>query len=248
MTFKPVDARLVILDDPRQLADRMAAWLVECLQLDHDGTRAVCLSGGQTPQLLYETLARPPYRDAMPWSRIHWFWADERFVPHSDARSNYGVVKRLLFDGVPIPPSNVHPIPTVDGTPAAAADVYEQALRRYYGLHELEAGRPLFDVTLLGVGDDGHTASLFPGSPVLNERSHWVASVPATRTRETRVTLTYPALESSRHLAYLVTGAAKREIVQAIWNDDRELPAARVRPQGSVWWFLDREAAPVNAS
>jgi 6-phosphogluconolactonase len=118
---------------------------------------------------------------------------------------------------------------------------------RHYGSPELDPHRPLFDVTLLGVGDDGHTASLFPGSPVLSERSRWVASVSAIGTREARITLTYPALESSRHVAYVVTGPAKRAIVQAIWSGAGELPAARVHPRGTVHWFLDREAAPVSA-
>jgi 6-phosphogluconolactonase len=248
MTAKRLDEHSLILDDAQEVADRAAAWLLECLDLNRAGTRAVCLSGGQTPQLLYATLARPPYRDAMPWSRIHWFWADERFVPPTDARSNYGMVKRLLFDAVQIPRENAHRIPTTDATPAAAADAYEQELMRHYGSRDLDSHRPLFDVTLLGVGDDGHTASLFPGSPLLHERSRWVAPVPATGVREERVTLTYPALESSRHLAFIVTGPTKRGIVEAIWNDDIELPAARVKPCGDTVWFLDRKAAPASAS
>lgn len=248
MTRKPAGANLVILNDPNDVAHHVAAWLVEQLVSIDDATVSVCLSGGQTPQLLYATLARLPHRDAMPWPRIHWFWADERFVPPSDARSNYGMVKRLLFDKLAIPHANIHPVPTVGDTPAAAADAYEQELMRYYGSREPDPDRPIFDVTLLGVGDDGHTASLFPGSPLLNERSRWVVAVPAKGAREARITLTYPALESSRHVAFIVTGAAKRDIVQAIWNGDGDLPAARLQPRGSVNWFLDRAAAPMSPS
>jgi 6-phosphogluconolactonase len=248
MTRKPAGANVVILDDPHDAARHAADWLVERLVSIDEATVSVCLSGGQTPQLLYATLARPPYRDAMPWPRIHWFWADERFVPPSDARSNYGMVKRLLFDKLAVPHANVHPVLTDGGTPAAAADAYEQELVRYYGSRVPDPDRPLFDVTLLGVGDDGHTASLFPSSPQLNERLRWVAAVPAKGTREARITLTYPALESSRHVAFIVTGAAKRDIVQAIWSGDGTLPAARLRPQGSIDWFLDRAAAPMSPS
>jgi 6-phosphogluconolactonase len=248
MTRRPAGANLVILDDPNDVAHHAAAWLVEQLVSIDDATVSVCLSGGQTPQLLYATLARPPHRDAMPWSRIHWFWADERFVSPSDARSNYGMVKRLLFDKLAIPHANIHPVPTVGDTPAAAANAYEQELMRYYGSREPDPDRPIFDVTLLGVGDDGHTASLFPGSPLLNERSRWVVAVPAKGEREARITLTYPALESSRHVAFIITGAAKRDIVQAIWKGDGNLPAARLQPQGSVDWFLDRAAATMSTS
>src|SRR5262249_28498438 len=133
------------------------------------GRFAVCCSGGSTPRRLYELLAQPPVAKAFPWSRVHWFWGDERFVPHDRPDSNYGMVRALLLSKVPIPAGHIHPVP-VDGlTPQQGADAYEKILRDYCGAEALDAGRPLFDVTLLGVGDDGHTASLLPGDPALEE-------------------------------------------------------------------------------
>ena len=134
------------------------------------GSFAVCLSGGSTPQRLYEHLAGPPYRDAFPWSRTHWFWGDEQFVPHDDALSNYRMVREALLSRAPIPAVNIHPIPTEGLSPEAAASAYERELKSFYGADHLDPARPLFDVNLLGLGPDGHTASLFPGSAVLAER------------------------------------------------------------------------------
>lgn len=233
---------LTVLDDPPAVARHVATWLAQELGAGPPGRRAVALSGGSTPRLLYETLARAPWRDAMPWERIHWFWCDERFVPAADERSNYELVRRLLLDEAPIPRANIHPIPTASGTPESAAAAYDAALRRYYGADTLAADRPLFDVVLLGVGEDGHTASLFPGSALLNERSRWAAAE-ATSRPEPRITLTYPALESSRATAFIVTGASKRAVVGEILGGASDAPAARLRPAGGVHWFVDRAAA-----
>ena len=234
---------LTVLGDAGAVARHAAAWLVEKLSSGTGRVRAVCLSGGTTPRMLYDALAQPPYRKAMPWERIHWFWCDERFVPATDERSNYGMVQKLLFERVPVPREQIHPIPTGSGTAGAAAAAYEEELKRFYGARTLEAGRPLFDLTLLGVGEDGHTASLFPGSPLLKERARWAACVAAAG-GVSRITLTYPALESSRDVAFLVTGAAKREIMQRIVDGGTDVPAAMLRPVGRLHWFLDRAAAP----
>jgi 6-phosphogluconolactonase len=240
-------AELTVLDDAAALARHAAAWLLEKVGTADAGARAVCLSGGATPRILYEALARRPYREAMPWRQIHWFWCDERFVPAADARSNYGMAQRLLLERVPIPRENIHAIPTARGTPGAAASAYEDELKRFYGASALAPERPLFDVAFLGVGDDGHTASLFPGSAVLQERSLWAAAVPEAQP-ESRITLTYPVLESSRDVAFLVTGAAKRRIMQSIFDGATDVPAARLRPVGRLHWFVDRAAAPRHAS
>jgi 6-phosphogluconolactonase len=234
-----------VLEDAQAVARHAAAWLAKSLNAREPGPSAVCLSGGTTPRILYETLAKAPCRDAMPWKRIHWFWCDERFVPSEDERSNYRMVQNLLLERVSIPRENVHAIPTGRGTPAAVAAAYEDELKRFYGAAALAATRPLFEVTFLGVGDDGHTASLFPGSPVLQERALWAAAVPDARP-EARITLTYPVLESSREVAFLVTGAAKREIMEKIFEGETDAPAARLRPTGRVHWFVDRAAAPAN--
>lgn len=239
MEARPEQRNFTVLQDPEALARHAAAWLVETLNLGAGKRRAVCLSGGSTPRRLYETLAQPPYSGAMPWRDIHWFWCDERWVPPDHERSNYRMVRAALLARVPVDDANVHPIPTLSGTPIEAAERYEKELKDFYGAPALDAHRPLFDVTLLGVGEDGHTASLFPGSAALEERTRWVRAVFEP---ETRITLTYPAIESSRDVVFLVTGAAKRNVMRTIREGAQELPASRVRPVGHLHWFVDRDA------
>jgi 6-phosphogluconolactonase len=141
----------------------------------------------------------------------------------------------------PVPPQNIHPVP-VDGSPQDAARRYEGTLQEAYGVVRLDPARPLFDITLLGLGPDGHTASLLPGEPVLAERERWVAVVAHGRP-EVRITLTYPVVESSRRVAFLVTGREKAAILRAVRAGDSQAPAARVRPIGELVWFVDRAAA-----
>lgn len=235
------EAKLEILADPDLLSRRVADWMLELAQADAEAF-AIALSGGSTPRLLYQRLAEPPYRDAFPWSRAHWFWGDERFVPHDDALSNYRMVREALLSQAPIPAGNIHPIATEGLTPEASASAYEREIKSFYGATRLDPARPLFNVTLLGLGPDGHTASLFPGSAVLAERERWVAAVVGVKS-EARITLTYPALESSRHVAFLITGAEKRAIFAKLRHGDEILPAARVHPTGELLWFADRAAA-----
>ncbi len=231
-----------ILADPETLAHRVAEWVLVATKSSR-GPFAIALSGGATPRRLYELLAEPPYRDAMPWERIHWFWGDERFVPPDDPRSNYRMVYEALLSRVPVPPAHIHPIPTTGTTPAGAASGYERTLKSFYGASVFDPLRPLFELTLLGLGEDGHTASLFPGSALLDERLHWVRAV-SDHPSEARITLTYPALESSRRVAFLVTGGGKRGALERLHRGDRDLPAARLRPVGRIHWFLDAAAAP----
>jgi 6-phosphogluconolactonase len=236
------EAQLTALPDAEALAERAAAWILERVLMVARPV-SLCLSGGSTPRALYQTLARAPYRDRMPWQRIHWFWGDERFVPSNDARSNYRMVRDALLDRIAAPVGSVHPIPTDGVTLDAAVVAYERELKQFYGAEELSPERPLYDVTLLGLGEDGHTASLLPGTPVLEERSRWVAAV-AGVAPEARITLTYPALESSRDVAFLVSGVAKREILARIREGSADVPAARIRPVGRLHWFVDRAALP----
>ena len=237
---RPFEAKLEILADPEALSHRVADWLLD-MATAKDGAFAISLSGGSTPKQLYERLAEPPYREAFPWSRTHWFWGDERFVPYDDALSNYRMVRQALLLRAPIPARNVHPMSTEGLSPEAAASAYERQLKSFYGAERLDPARPLFDVTLLGLGPDGHTASLFPGTAVLAERDRWVAAVVGTKS-EARITLTYPALESSRNAAFLVVGKEKREILNWFCRGDDSLPAAHVRPVGALWVFADETA------
>jgi 6-phosphogluconolactonase len=239
-------SRLEVLPDLETMSRRIADWMLD-LAVAKDGPFSVALSGGNTPKPLYECLAKPPYRDRFPWPRTHWFWGDERFVSHDSARSNFRMANAALLSHVPIPPSNIHPIPTQGSDPAAAASDYERTLKDFYGADRFDPARPLFDINLLGLGDNGHTASLFPGSPVLAERDRWVAAVIGAKPEE-RITLTYPALESSRHVAFLVAGEEKQAIFARLRRGDEALPAARVRTKGTLWMFADAAAAGMPAS
>jgi 6-phosphogluconolactonase len=220
----------------------VAAWL-SALALASHGAFSVCLSGGSTPRRLYEQIAMPAIASRFPWPRVHWFWGDERFVPHDNPDSNYRMVQDALLSRVPIPNGNIHPIPTEGLSAEQAAAAYEATLKEYYGADTLTLGRPLFDVTLLGIGENGHTASLFPGQPALQEKRRWTVAVLDASTQP-RITLTYPALDSSRDVAFLATGAGKRDVVARVRAGDRALPAALVRPIGRLHWFTDRAAAP----
>jgi len=236
------EAPLEIFADSDALARHAADWLLAAARAD-ERLFAIALSGGSTPRRLYALLARAPYRQSFPWSRIHWFWGDERFVAKTDARSNERMVREALLSHVPVPPENIHPIPTEGIAAEAAAAAYEDVLREFYGAARLDPVRPLFDATLLGLGPDGHTASLFPGTAALGERERWAAAVAGLES-ETRVTLTYPALESSRRTAFLVEGMEKRVILERLRRAPQEdLPAARLAPVGALWIFADRAAA-----
>jgi 6-phosphogluconolactonase len=151
------------------------------------------------------------------------------------------MTREAMLSKASVPPENIHAIPT-DGTPEDAALRYERTLQAAYGATTLDPQRPFFDVTLLGLGPDGHTASLLPGEPVLNERKHWVAAVSHGRP-EVRITMTYPVIESSKRVAFLVAGEEKAQIFRAIRAGNSQLPAARVRPVGELFWFADQAAA-----
>jgi 6-phosphogluconolactonase len=237
---------LEILADPEALARRAADWLVAAAA-GGGGPFRIALSGGSTPRRLYEILCGSPCREAFPWARTHWFWGDERFVPHDSPESNYRMVQDAMLAHAPVPASNIHPIPTEGLTPQEAALSYERELKAVYGAPALTPDRPLFDVTFLGLGPEGHIASLFPGSAALRERSRWVSAVIGAKP-EPRITLTYPALESSRAIAFLVTGPDKRAVVERLLASDQDLPATHLHGvQERMHLFVDRAAAPQAA-
>jgi 6-phosphogluconolactonase len=235
-----MSGRIETFPDPESLARHVAEWMTSAARAAQDVFR-VSLSGGSTPKTLYTLLAADEFRNRFPWARVDWYWGDERFVPHDHPDSNYRMTRETMLAKVPIPPENIHPVPT-DGTPEDAALRYERTLQAAYGAAVLDPARPLFDITLLGLGSDGHTASLLPGEPVLQERKRWVAAVSHGRP-EIRITMTYPAIESSRHVAFLVAGREKAAIFHAIRAGGSQVPAARVRPAGQLLWFVDRAAA-----
>ena len=228
-------------ENPEVLAHDVAEWLCALAQASDRGF-AVCLSGGSAPRRLYECLAAPVVASRFPWNRVDWFWGDERFVPHDDPGSNYRMAYDAFLSQVPVDRRNIHAIPTTNLSPEQAAAAYEATLKRFYGANELDSCRPIFDVTLLGIGEDGHTASLFPGDPALQERQRWAIAVLGARL-EPRITLTYPVLNSSRDVVFLATGAGKTGIIARAQAGDPMVPAARIRPVGRLHWFTDHAAA-----
>jgi len=206
------------------------------------GRFAIALSGGHTPKKMYELWATKPYRDQTPWDRVHLFWGDERYVAHDDSLSNFRMTRESLISYVPIPPANVHPVPTVSATPDKSAQEYEEELRDFFG-----AGQsPAFDLVLLGTGPEGHTASLFPGAPAVEEKQRWVLPVTVKATPPQRITLTLVVLNQARNTLFLVSGKDKRAIIGALRAEPdskpSQYPAGRVQPAGPVHWFLDQAA------
>jgi 6-phosphogluconolactonase len=207
---------------------------------------AICLTGGSSPKQLYQLLATDAYRSRIPWDRVHWFIGDERFVPADDPRNNMGMARQIFLDRC-APVANIHPIPTDTVDPEEAARSYESELKSFYGANELESGRPLFDVVLMGVGPDGHTASLFPDYPAIEETGRWVVGVPKAPVEPfvPRVTLTLPALSSCREMLFEVSGSDKRAILTRVLAGEN-LPANRAHATGETVWLVDKAALPEN--
>ena len=238
-----IEGQEIVRDDPDALAAFAARWIADRIAESDEESFRIALSGGNTPGPLYSLLGSEQYAELIDWDKVSLFWGDERFVPATDPRSNFGMAHGLLLSRIPIAAQNIHPMPT-EGDVDAAARSYEAELKNEYGADALSPGQPLFHLMLLGLGNDGHTCSLFPGSPVLEERARWVAPV-QSGAPEPRLTLTYPVIENSARIVFLVTGKEKTGIVSRVRKSDQALPAARIRPQGEVFWFLDAAAAGV---
>jgi 6-phosphogluconolactonase len=250
MSDAPPQAQVVICPDADRLAAEAAARVGAAAAdaVRERGRFTLVLSGGSTPEKTYALLAAPGQAAPLDWSKAYLFLGDERVVPPDDPRSNYGMARRTLLDCLALPPGHVFPVPTDLPSPAACADAYAGALASFFALPP--AGEPpRFDLVLLGLGDDGHTASLFPGARALDERQRWVTwSPPGTLPPPVdRVTLTYPALNAARQVLFLVAGARKAEPVRDVLEGGaapQKRPAAGVRPKdGTVTWLLDEAAA-----
>jgi 6-phosphogluconolactonase len=238
MTPEPI---LEVADDPADLADRVAIWLATRVALA-PSRLALNLSGGATPKGVYELLGGEDLGARVDWRKVHLFWGDERFVPSDHQDSNFHMAWEAMIRHVPIPAEQVHRIPTEAGSPEKAAALYAETLQDFYGARTLDPSRPLFDVTLLGLGTDGHVASLFPGSAALDERAAWATSVVGVKP-DPRISLTYPALESSDAILFLVSGAGKRDSLARLLANDPSLPASRLAARGSIRILADRAAA-----
>jgi 6-phosphogluconolactonase len=206
-----------------------------------EGRFIVALSGGSSPKQLYAFLGSPPYRDVVPWQQMHFFWVDERCVPPDHPESNYKLAFDAFLSLVPLPAANIHRIKGEEG-PVAAAQSYEEDLRNFF----IGTGVPEFDLIILGAGEDGHTASLFPGSPALRETSRFAIAVHLEQPKRDRVTITLPVLNHAAQVLFLASGRAKADIISEVIdrNNAKRYPAGLVRPvHGEVTWFIDREAA-----
>jgi 6-phosphogluconolactonase len=237
------ERRLIEVAHAAALAEVAAVRLLACMATN-PGRIAICLTGGSSPKQLYELLATEDYSGKIPWERVHWFIGDERFVPASDPRNNMAMARRAFLDRL-APAANIHPIPTDAADPDEAAARYAHELKAFHGVDRLDPALPLFDLVLMGVGPDGHTASLFPDYPALQETERWVVGVPEAHVEPfvPRVTLTLPALASCREMLFEVSGAGKRAILTRVLAGE-PLPANRARSNGETVWLVDKAALP----
>lgn len=239
--------QLVRVADKEAMAGAAAEQLLA--QIDANPDRiAICLTGGSSPKQLYQLLATEPYRGRIPWPRVHWFIGDERFVAAGDALHNMTMARQAFLD-VCAPVANIHPIATDVASPEDSARAYQGALQAFYGAHRLDPARPLFDLVLMGIGPDGHTASLFPGYPAVEDRERWVVGVPQANVAPfvPRVTLTLPVLASCRKMLFQVAGADKRPILTRVLSGEN-LPANRARSDHKTIFLIDAAAWPEDFS
>ncbi len=232
-----------VLPDPAALAEAAARLVVEGARaaIDARGQFSLALSGGSTPRDLHLRLAAPPLRDQVEWTRVHIFFGDERCVPPDDERSNYRMADETLLSRVPIPKSNIHRM-RGEVPPPEAAEEYAEELHAFFGQEP-----PRLDVVLLGMGDNGHTASLFPGLTAVREHQRWVVAENVEEVGMWRITLTPVVLNLARQAVFLVAGSAKASMLRRVLEGSfvpAELPAQIVRPSpGEVLWMVDAAAA-----
>ncbi len=203
----------------------------------------IALSGGSTPKLLFELLVKLPYKNNIPWKKIIFAFGDERFVPPTSDESNYKMAMETLLKNVPVPRKNILAVATLKNTPAQAAMLYEASIKKY-----ITKQQP-FDLVLLGIGEEGHTASIFPGSSLLEENKRWVKEIWVQEKNMDRISFTMPFINQAKNIAFLVSGQSKAAIVKKIFSKTgANLPAARVTGKKNLFWFLDEAAAGLPGS
>jgi 6-phosphogluconolactonase len=237
----PAPIERIVVADPAALAEAAARRLMARMEANANRI-AICLTGGSSPKQLYQLLASETHAKRIPWHRVHWFIGDERFVSPSDPRNNMATARGIFLDRL-APEGHIHPIPTDVATPDEAARLYERELQSFYGADALDPARPLFDLVLMGVGPDGHTASIFPGYPAVDEIRRWVVGVPEAHVEPfvARVTLTLPALASCREMLFELAGREKHAILAQL-SKDESLPANQARSIGETVLLVDRAA------
>lgn len=244
MDKNPANMTIHIASDAEQLA-KDAAHFVNEVGTEHiaqNNVFTIALSGGSTPALLYRNLA-DYFRDALDWSRVHFFWSDERFVPKEDPDSNYRTAFLNLLRPLSIAESQIHRVVTESDSAEQAAQAYEREIEKFFADNNLQPGR--FDLVMLGLGDDGHTASLFPGTEALMAADKWVCANWVEKLGTWRITFTYPLIDRSENVLFLVVGGKKAGIVRSVLRERNPVyPAVRIlQSKGSVFCYLDAAAA-----
>lgn len=241
-------SEIEVYPDPQSLAEAAAGHIVRIAAeaIAARGRFTIGLPGGSTPRALFTLLASPAWAGRIDWALVHVFWGDERCVPPDHPDSNYRLARETLLEHVPIPAGHVYRIPA-ELPPPTAAHAYEQTLRAFFGEGDPALPQPRFDLLLQGLGDDGHTASLFPGTAALHETTRWVVENYVPRLDAWRITLTAPAINAAAHVIFLVSGASKANALQAVLRGPHrphEYPAQLIQPRaGQVWWLADQAAA-----
>jgi 6-phosphogluconolactonase len=244
-------AEIRVLTTPQELFSAAAEEVVRSANeaVNERGRFTIALSGGSTPKSLYNLLATNA-RTTLPWHKMFFFWGDERHVPPTDADSNYRMANEAMLSKVPVPAANVFPFPTENPDAAAAAEAYEKTLRKFFQL--APDAIPRFDLILLGLGPDGHTASLFPGTAALQEKSRLAVANWVEKLKTSRLSLTLPVLNAGRCVAFLVSGMDKATVLKSVLEENvsgEQYPAKLVQPKdGNLVWMLDRAAASALSS
>lgn len=239
-------AEIRVLTTPQELFAAAAEEIVRIANqaVSERGRFTIALSGGSTPKSLYNLLATNA-RTTLPWEKMFFFWGDERHVPPTDPESNYHMAYDAMLSKVPVPPGNVFRFASENADAAAAAEAYEKTLRKFFQL--APDGIPRFDLILLGMGPDGHTASLFPGTAALQERTRLAVANWVEKMKTNRLTLTLPLLNAAHCVAFLVSGTDKAGVLRSVIEENvpgEQYPAKLVQPKnGRLIWFLDRAAA-----
>ena len=235
--------KIKVYPDPEALSEEAARLFVAAARssVQARGRFVAALSGGSSPRQTYERLASAPFKTQVPWQQTYLFWGDERFVPPDSPQNNARTARAALLDHVPIPSGHLFPVPT-GGSPESAAGRYASTLASFF-----EDDLPRFDLIFLGLGTNGHTASLFPGTDVLEEQSRWVAPVYLEGQDQYRITLTLPVINNAENIVFLAYGSSKAHVLQQVLEGayrPEELPAQLVHPsEGNLFWLIDDEAA-----
>ena len=243
MTINPKN-KIEVFDTQELLSRAATEFIIKLANesvLEH-GNFSISLSGGSTPEQLFVLLASDEYKTRMPWANTFIFWGDERYVPLNDQRNNWYVARTLLLDKIDIPAANIFAIPVNLEPAAKAAQTYEQTMKNFFG-NEL----PQFDLIMLGIGENAHTASLFPHTAVIHEQKEWVSALYVDEVKMYRITMTALLINNARNVLFLAAGQGKAEVLKTVltasYNPD-EYPAQLISPtQGNLYWFIDKKAA-----